>query len=59
MGGFGDLLGLGDLVRGLSEAVRAGGDDGEREGNAEGYDSTSTVDRVLAGARRELNVNDR
>ncbi len=61
MSGFGDLFGaLGDLIGGAmeigaGEAV-AGAVQGERP---EVRSQTETYDRMLAGAKRELDINDR
>ncbi|BDE07560.1 hypothetical protein WPS_28360 [Vulcanimicrobium alpinum] len=62
MGGFGDLLGgFGELLKTFGEAAEVaedtgmfGGGDGPRAG-----DPGAVYERVLAGARRELDINDR
>ncbi len=60
MGGFGDLFGsLGDLIGGVAEGVRAIQEAGGGEGAPRAYDPNDTVDRVLTGGTKPLNVNDR
>lgn len=63
MSDLGDLFGgIGEFFGGLREArgeeVAAYLGDGDGDENAEGYDATTTVDRYLTGAPRDLNVND-
>ena len=57
MDSFGDLFGaIGEAIGGAVEAREAFGG---RERERDGYISqTETYDRTLAGAKRELNVND-
>jgi hypothetical protein len=63
--GWGDLIGR--LIEVVTDAATEGAEAGVfpwgspgREGGAQGEPSaTATYDRVLTGARRDLNINDR